>query len=96
MKLKPGYESLEEQEFFEWHHAEWNRVLASTSMPEAERKARLQEIGDLYVLSTLYRIKKDNRAATAEHVGNRRAKRIQDGKNFYDVKPLHYSSVTVK
>lgn len=96
MELKEGYNSLEEQEFFEWHHVEWDRVHSDASMSEEERKNRLQEIGDIFVLSTLYRIKKDDRVATAEHVGNRYTKRIQDGKNFYNVKPLHWDSYTNK
>ena len=91
MKLMNGYKTLEEQEFFEWHHSEWDKML-SADISEEERRARAQELGDIFTLSTLQR----ERAGVAEHVGARYLKRIQDGRNYYSVKPFHWTSSTVK
>ena len=94
MELKEGYNSLEEQEFFEWHHAEWDRVHSDASMSEEERSERGYELGELKVISQYPR-----RAEDVPYAVESYKKRFEEGKNYYDKRPLnwtHWTSSTVK
>ena len=95
MNLKPGYESLEEQEFFEWHHAEWNRVHSGNiPMPEEELNERGYELGELKVISQYPR-----RAKYVPTFVESYKKRLAEGRNYYEKRPLnwaHWTSSTVK
>ncbi len=55
--------------------------------PETERDARLQEIGDLCILSMICCYPDQEFIKIC--VGTRYAKRVQEGKNYYNVKPFH-------
>ena len=94
MELKEGYNSLEEQEFFEWHHAEWDRIHSDASMSEEERSERGYELGELKVISQYPR-----RAEFVPTFIDSYKKRLAESRNYYDKRPLnwtHWTSSTVK
>ena len=94
MELKEGYNSLEEQEFFEWINAERVRVRADSFMSEEERSERDYELGELKVISQYPR-----RAEDVPYAVESYKKRFEEGKNYYDKRPLnwtHWTSSTVK
>ena len=94
MELKEGYNSLEEQEFYEWYHTEYGRVYSDVSMPEEERSERAYELGELKIISQYPR-----RAEVFPDVVEIYKKRLAEGRNYYDKRPLnwtHWTSSTVK
>ena len=91
MELKEGYNSLEEQEFFEWHHAEWDRVHSDASMSEEERDSRLDELFELKSIS-----QPNRRVDCLSGFRSSYKKRLAEGKNYYNKRPLHWTSSTVK
>ncbi len=93
MELKFGYETLEEQEFFEWLNAEMERVENDVSIPEPERKNRRKELGELSFLSSTERHGGfENMPCTVA----RYKARLANGTNYYQKRPLHWDSSTVK
>ena len=94
MELKEGYNSLEEQEFFEWINAERVRVRADSFMSEEERSERDYELGELKTISQYPR-----RAEAVPTFIESYKKRLAEGRNYYDKRPLnwaHWTSSTVK
>ena len=94
MELKEGYNSLEEQEFFEWINAERVRVRADSFMSEEERSERGYELGELKAISQYPR-----RAEFVPTFIDSYKKRLAEGRNYYDKRPLnwnHWTSSTVK
>ena len=94
MALKEGYNSLEEQEFFEWINAERVRVRADSFMSEEERSERGYELGELKAISQYPR-----RAEFVPTFIDSYKKRLAEGRNYYDKRPLnwaHWTSSTVK
>ena len=91
MELKEGYNSLEEQEFFEWHHAEWDRVHSDASMSEEERDSRLDELFELKSIS-----QPNRRVDCLSGFRSSYKKRLAEGKNYYNKRPLHWDSSTNK
>ncbi|MBR6389007.1 MAG: hypothetical protein IKS15_02670 [Opitutales bacterium] len=93
MELKFGYETLEEQKFFEWLNSEIKRVENDVSMPEYERNSRRKELGELSFLSSPERHGGfENMPCTVERYKNR----LATGTNYYSRKPLHWDSSAVK
>ena len=91
MELKEGYNSLEEQEFFEWHHAEWDRVHSDASMSVAEKRDRFAELFELKSLSQPYR-----RVEFLPGYRESYQDRLREGRNYYNKRPLHWDSSTNK
>lgn len=90
MELKEGYNSLEEQEFFEWINAEHNRIESNFSLSENERDERFRELHQLSMLSQPSRY--------SDYMHQNFLNRIKSGKSFYNKLPLvhHKTSSTVK
>ena len=90
MELKEGYNSLEEQEFYEWMHSEWRRIKNDSSMSEVEKDLRETELAQLHGLSDPVRY--------SDYMHQNFLNRIKAGKSFYNKLPLvhHKTSSTVK
>ena len=90
MALKEGYNSLEEQEFFEWINAEYACVKSNSLLDEKEKDERLSELNQLRMLSQPSRY--------SDYMHQNFLNRIKAGKSFYNKLPLvhHKTSSTVK